>query len=400
MVSFQYAIHLSFAICCSDVVKKPKLNQHHGFCHAAFDCIDCSTTFHSPAEFQGHTSCMTEAEKYQKSVYKGPRTVGSWGAAPRGNGRDGFQGRGGYQARPTRYQATGANGTPLGTPQRMSPFTTPPLPSVVPPNPTEDQPSKISVSAPEIVEIKTKTKSKTESKTKDKKTSEDTTTVEPLHAPSTKKHKKSTDDQPDAVESAVDDTPALAEVSGEKEKKSKKKEKRKAAAAEDEALESQGAKDEESDESGSKSKKRKRDDGAVDSAKGKSDKKEKKSKKKDKVDETPTNGASTDPSPTPIETEAETKVKTKKRKRDKIPDDSMDVDVTPTNAPSVAPEEKKKKKKKHESTPAEPATDVEPSAMDVDAPPLTRDEKREKKKEKKEKKEKERSSKKSDKASA
>ncbi|KAG2073981.1 hypothetical protein BDR04DRAFT_1009130, partial [Suillus decipiens] len=60
---------------CSDVVKKPKLNQHHSFCHAAFDCIDCSTTFHTPAEYQGHTSCVTEAEKYQKTLYKGPRSV-------------------------------------------------------------------------------------------------------------------------------------------------------------------------------------------------------------------------------------------------------------------------------------------------------------------------------------
>ncbi|KAG2101328.1 uncharacterized protein F5147DRAFT_314834 [Suillus discolor] len=158
---------------CSDVVKKPKLNQHHGFCHAAFDCIDCSTTFHTPAEYQGHTSCVTEAEKYQKTLYKGPRSAGSWGAAPRENGYGRFQGNGGYQPRPpTRYQATGANGTPLGTPQRMSPVTvTPPEPSVIPPKPIEAQPPKESDPAPKTTEIKSQKKSKSDSKAKDTKVS-------------------------------------------------------------------------------------------------------------------------------------------------------------------------------------------------------------------------------------
>jgi len=68
MVSFQ-------CHACSDVVKKPKLDAHHGRCHSGFDCIDCHTTFNSPAEYKGHTSCITEAEKHQKSLYKGPKTV-------------------------------------------------------------------------------------------------------------------------------------------------------------------------------------------------------------------------------------------------------------------------------------------------------------------------------------
>lgn len=170
---------------CSDVVKKPKLNQHHSFCYAPFDCIDCSTTFHSPAEFQGHTSCMTEAEKYQKSLYKGPKIVswpslvflkknsreqgGGQGATPRENGRGRFHGRGGYQGRPPRYEATGANVTPLGTPQRMSPVTTPPEQPAVPIKSIEVQPPKNS--ALETGEINLKKKSKSESKKKDKKVS-------------------------------------------------------------------------------------------------------------------------------------------------------------------------------------------------------------------------------------
>ncbi|KAF7721524.1 hypothetical protein EC973_004522 [Apophysomyces ossiformis] len=43
--------------------------QHRQRCHATFTCIDCSTTFQGTA-FQSHTSCISEAEKYQKSLYK------------------------------------------------------------------------------------------------------------------------------------------------------------------------------------------------------------------------------------------------------------------------------------------------------------------------------------------
>ncbi|TFL04563.1 hypothetical protein BDV98DRAFT_524733, partial [Pterulicium gracile] len=71
---------------CGDIIKKPKLDQHRTRCHSGFDCIDCSTTFHTPAEYKTHTQCISEAEKYQKSLYKGPKTqVGpgpnsAWGA--------------------------------------------------------------------------------------------------------------------------------------------------------------------------------------------------------------------------------------------------------------------------------------------------------------------------------
>ncbi|KAJ7077296.1 hypothetical protein B0H15DRAFT_862138, partial [Mycena belliarum] len=68
MVSFQ-------CHACQDTVKKPKLDQHYNRCYAGFDCIDCSKTFNSPAEFKTHTQCISEAEKYEKSVYKGARIV-------------------------------------------------------------------------------------------------------------------------------------------------------------------------------------------------------------------------------------------------------------------------------------------------------------------------------------
>ncbi|TEB28480.1 hypothetical protein FA13DRAFT_1633181, partial [Coprinellus micaceus] len=58
---------------CGDVVKKPKLDQHSWKCHSGFDCIDCSKSFNSSAEWKGHTSCISEAEKYQGALYKGPK---------------------------------------------------------------------------------------------------------------------------------------------------------------------------------------------------------------------------------------------------------------------------------------------------------------------------------------
>ena len=94
---------------------------------------------------KGHTSCISEAQKYQKSLYK-PKLVGDLGrssalksltCSQNGGGREHFQQaasngkfQGGWNRPPTRWQATGANGTPLGTPTRMSPVTiSPPLES-------------------------------------------------------------------------------------------------------------------------------------------------------------------------------------------------------------------------------------------------------------------------------
>ncbi|QRW21540.1 hypothetical protein RhiXN_06529 [Rhizoctonia solani] len=58
---------------CQDVVKKPKLDSHGARCYASFTCIDCSKTFAGPAQWKGHTSCISEEQKYHKSVYQEPR---------------------------------------------------------------------------------------------------------------------------------------------------------------------------------------------------------------------------------------------------------------------------------------------------------------------------------------
>ncbi|CAD1807901.1 LYAR-type C2HC zinc finger family protein [Candida parapsilosis] len=66
MVSFSCEV-------CNDTVVKKKLGQHQQRCRGAyFTCIDCSTTFHNN-DHDKHTSCISEAEKYEKSLYKGKK---------------------------------------------------------------------------------------------------------------------------------------------------------------------------------------------------------------------------------------------------------------------------------------------------------------------------------------
>ncbi|KAM0786672.1 hypothetical protein ACM66B_002120 [Microbotryomycetes sp. NB124-2] len=58
---------------CNDTVKKPKLPNHYNNCGAPFTCIDCNVTFYSPNEWKTHTSCISEEQKYQKTLYKAPK---------------------------------------------------------------------------------------------------------------------------------------------------------------------------------------------------------------------------------------------------------------------------------------------------------------------------------------
>lgn len=64
MVSFSCEV-------CNDTVIKKKLDGHKQRCRGAyFTCIDCSTTFNGN-DYRQHTSCISEAEKYEKALYKG-----------------------------------------------------------------------------------------------------------------------------------------------------------------------------------------------------------------------------------------------------------------------------------------------------------------------------------------
>jgi cell growth-regulating nucleolar protein len=66
MVSFSCEV-------CNDTIIKKKLDQHSQRCYGAyFSCIDCSVTFQG-IEYRNHTSCISEAEKYEKALYKGPK---------------------------------------------------------------------------------------------------------------------------------------------------------------------------------------------------------------------------------------------------------------------------------------------------------------------------------------
>jgi len=142
-------LSMCFYIACTDVVKKPKLDHHYAQCRNSFTCIDCSETFKGPVEWKTHTSCVTEAEKYQKSLYTGPKKVRRGSRSPsyfvhkrvlQGSRPDkgwkpktmnapgkyhqssGTQSQSGWSRQQyTRNCASGANSTPLGSPLRMSP---------------------------------------------------------------------------------------------------------------------------------------------------------------------------------------------------------------------------------------------------------------------------------------
>ncbi|KAL2198972.1 hypothetical protein P885DRAFT_75384 [Corynascus similis CBS 632.67] len=61
---------------CGDVLTKKKLDPHRNRCRGAtFTCIDCMVYFPG-TEYRSHTSCMTEAQKYQGALYRDKKTKG------------------------------------------------------------------------------------------------------------------------------------------------------------------------------------------------------------------------------------------------------------------------------------------------------------------------------------
>ncbi|KAJ1805271.1 hypothetical protein LPJ75_005359 [Coemansia sp. RSA 2598] len=56
---------------CQETLKKPKLDMHTQRCrYASFSCIDCGVDF-AGTSYRQHTSCISEAEKYEGKLYKG-----------------------------------------------------------------------------------------------------------------------------------------------------------------------------------------------------------------------------------------------------------------------------------------------------------------------------------------
>ncbi|KAL2861031.1 LYAR-type C2HC zinc finger protein [Aspergillus lucknowensis] len=55
---------------CGDVLTKKKLDPHRNQCRgASFTCIDCMVHFQGTS-YRSHTSCMSEAQKYEGALYK------------------------------------------------------------------------------------------------------------------------------------------------------------------------------------------------------------------------------------------------------------------------------------------------------------------------------------------
>ncbi|OCL11584.1 hypothetical protein AOQ84DRAFT_352979 [Glonium stellatum] len=55
---------------CGDVLTKKKLDPHRNQCRgASYTCLDCMVHFNG-TEYRAHTSCISEAQKYQGALYK------------------------------------------------------------------------------------------------------------------------------------------------------------------------------------------------------------------------------------------------------------------------------------------------------------------------------------------
>ncbi|KAF8430120.1 hypothetical protein EV426DRAFT_5483 [Tirmania nivea] len=97
---------------CCDVFVKKKLDQHANRCRGAqFTCLDCSTTFEGTS-YRQHTSCISEAQKYQKGLCRAEKGKG------RDNGPNGLQGgknqRSGFGNGNGNGNGANPNLTPLG----------------------------------------------------------------------------------------------------------------------------------------------------------------------------------------------------------------------------------------------------------------------------------------------
>ncbi len=65
-----------FFVCegCNESLKKAQVDSHANRCHSchAVTCVDCNVTFWGD-DYRVHTSCVSEAERYERSVYRGPK---------------------------------------------------------------------------------------------------------------------------------------------------------------------------------------------------------------------------------------------------------------------------------------------------------------------------------------
>lgn len=57
---------------CQETLKKAKVQGHLNRCSGPVSCIDCSAVFPGDA-FKAHTSCVSEAQKYEGALFKGDK---------------------------------------------------------------------------------------------------------------------------------------------------------------------------------------------------------------------------------------------------------------------------------------------------------------------------------------
>lgn len=66
-----------FFVCegCNETLKKNKVDAHAGRCRNcwAVSCVDCSVVFEGN-DYAAHTSCISEAEKYEGSLFQGDKS--------------------------------------------------------------------------------------------------------------------------------------------------------------------------------------------------------------------------------------------------------------------------------------------------------------------------------------
>eukprot|EP00518_Triparma_eleuthera_P001195 CAMPEP_0182456666 /NCGR_PEP_ID=MMETSP1319-20130603/2454_1 /TAXON_ID=172717 /ORGANISM="Bolidomonas pacifica, Strain RCC208" /LENGTH=81 /DNA_ID=CAMNT_0024654973 /DNA_START=159 /DNA_END=401 /DNA_ORIENTATION=+ len=62
-----------FFVCsgCNESCKKSSLSSHIRRCPSctSVTCVDCNVTFYGD-DWRSHTSCVTEAERYERTVYR------------------------------------------------------------------------------------------------------------------------------------------------------------------------------------------------------------------------------------------------------------------------------------------------------------------------------------------
>jgi len=70
---------------CGDSIKKPKLEKHLFSCGSpSVSCVDCGKTFYGK-EYEAHTTCVSEAKKYQGKLFQGEKESGNKGQLKQDN---------------------------------------------------------------------------------------------------------------------------------------------------------------------------------------------------------------------------------------------------------------------------------------------------------------------------